>query len=142
MRKIKVLLICVIVLTTFNIKAYSGDLEATIIDSILNENILPQNRDAVTYRLFPTENMWTFIKLNTRNGQMWQVQFDVGGDNRHETYLSLKPLVSKEKEVDGRFMLYSTQNIYTFILLDQLDGKMWQVQWSLEFDERLIIPIE
>ncbi|MFO8068455.1 MAG: hypothetical protein R6U02_00425 [Alkalibacterium sp.] len=73
---------------------------------------------------------------------MWQVQYDVGGDNRFETYLNFVPLVPKEKEENGRFMLYSTQNIYTFILLDQIDGKMWQVQWSIESEERLIIPIE
>jgi hypothetical protein len=31
-----------------------------------------QNCESVAYRLFPTGNMWFFIKLNTRNGQMWQ----------------------------------------------------------------------
>ena len=25
----------------------------------------------VIYKLFPTQNYWTFIKLNTRNGRMW-----------------------------------------------------------------------
>lgn len=30
----------------------------------------------IVYKLFPTQNMFTFIKLNTRNGQMWQVQWD------------------------------------------------------------------
>lgn len=30
----------------------------------------------------------------------------------------------------GRFTLYPTQNVFTFILLDQIDGRMWQVQWS------------
>jgi hypothetical protein len=30
---------------------------------------------SVVYRLFATQNMYTFIKLNTRNGQMWQVQW-------------------------------------------------------------------
>jgi len=142
MRKFIISLICVLVVSTTNTNAYSNKLEGTTIDSRLNENVSAQNQDAVIYRLFPTQNMWTFIKLNTRNGQMWQVQFDVEGDNRLETFLNIASLVSKEKEVNGRFMLYSTQNIYTFILLDQLDGKMWQVQWSIEFKERLIIPIE
>lgn len=96
----------------------------------------------VNYRLFPTQNNWTFIKLNTRNGQMWQVQFDVEGDNRFETYLSILPLVDKEKEVDDRFTLYPTQNIWTFILIDQHDGRTWQVQWSMEPEYRGIFPIE
>ena len=73
---------------------------------------------------------------------MWQVQFDVEGDDRFEVYLNLVPLVSKDKEVNGRFTLYSTQNVYTFILLDQLDGKMWQVQWSMEAKYRFIVPIK
>lgn len=96
---------------------------------------------AVSYRLFPTENMWTFIKLNTRNGLMWQVQFDVQGDNRFETYLNLLPLVTTENETNDRFTLYPTQNMYTFILLDQLDGKTWQVQWSTKPENRGVIPI-
>ncbi|MFO7851904.1 MAG: hypothetical protein R6X28_05525 [Bacteroidales bacterium] len=141
MRKFIILLIFIFVVSSTYTRANSQNLEGTTIDSTLNESGLTQITN-VGYRLFPTENMWTFIKLNTRNGQMWQVQYDVGGDNRFETYLNFVPLVPKEKEENGRFMLYSTQNIYTFILLDQIDGKMWQVQWSIESEERLIIPIE
>src|SRR6056297_1466175 len=92
-----------------------------------SENKIQKYHDIAVYKLFPTQNMWTFIKLNTRNGKMSQVQFDVQGDNRLETFLNIKPLVTKEKEVNGRFTLYSTENIYTFILLDQIDGKTWQV---------------
>ncbi|MDR0660360.1 MAG: hypothetical protein LBG19_06065 [Prevotellaceae bacterium] len=73
---------------------------------------------------------------------MRQVQFDVEDNNRFETYLGLKPLVAKDKEVNGRFTLYPTQNIYSFILLDQLDGRTWQVQWSIESKNRIVIPIE
>ena len=100
-------------------------------------NLLP-----VTYQLFPTQNRWTFLKLNTRNGTIWQVQFDIEGDNRFETHLNLIPLVEKEKETDNRFTLYPTQNIWTFILFDQIDGKSWQVQWNQEPENRGIWPIE
>jgi hypothetical protein len=100
--------------------------------------VLPDND--IVYRLFPTRNMWTFIKLNTRNGQMWQVQYDTG-ENQFEVPLSLTTRVSKEDEKNGRFFLYPTQNIYNFILLDQLDGRVWQVQWSTELKERMVIPI-
>lgn len=102
----------------------------------------PQNNTAVIYRLFPTQNMWTFIKLDTRNGQMWQVQYDIKENNRFETSLNSEPQVTKEKEVIDRFTLYPTQNIYNFILLDQIDGRVWQVQWSIDAKKRLIIPIE
>ncbi|BBL02419.1 hypothetical protein A3BBH6_26550 [Alistipes onderdonkii subsp. vulgaris] len=108
---------------------------------IIQNSSAPEDHIAV-YKLFPTQNMWTFIKLNTRNGQMWQVQYDINGDNRGEYFLSILPLVSKEKEINGRFTLYPTQNIYNFILLDQIDGKMWQAQWSTKIENRGIIPIE
>lgn len=73
---------------------------------------------------------------------MWQVQFDVKESNRFTIDLNSEPLVSKEREVNNRFTLHSTQNIYTFILLDQVDGKTWQVQWSTEAKNRGIIPID
>lgn len=112
------------------------------VDRKQNDNTSSQNTNAVTYRLFPTQNMWTFIKLDTRNRQMWQVQFSMKSDSRFVTNLSSEALVSKDKEANDRFTLYSTQNMYTFILLDQLDGKTWQVQWSTDPATRGIMPIE
>ena len=95
-----------------------------------------------TYQLFPTQNMWTFIKLNTRDGRMWQVQYDIKGSERFEVNLNTAPFATKEEERDGRFTLYPTQNMWTFILLDQIDGRMWQVQWSMKEDSRFVIQIE
>ena len=96
---------------------------------------------SVTFRLFSTRNMYTFIKLDTRNGKMWQVQWsNKGREYRFESTLSDISQVNKDEEKNGRFFLYPTANIYTFILLDQIDGRTWQVQWGKE-DERLLIPI-
>jgi hypothetical protein len=103
---------------------------------------LPKTENVAVYQLFPTTNMWTFIKLNTRNGQMWQIQYDVQGDNRGEVSLSSISLVLKTDEINGRFTLYPTQNMWTFILLDQIGGQMWQVQWSTDATKRGIIPIQ
>jgi len=94
----------------------------------------------VVYRLFSTRNIYTFIKLNTRNGQMCQVQWDTKS-NQFETPISLTTRISKEDETNGRFFLYPTTNIYNFILLDQIDGRVWQVQWSTEVKDRMVIPI-
>ena len=97
--------------------------------------------NAVAYRLFPTQNMWTFIKLNTRNGKMWQVQYDTKANNRHETYLNFESLVTTENEGNDRFTLYPTQNIYTFIILINLlekHGKFnGQWKWRKELLFRL-----
>ena len=95
---------------------------------------------SVVYRLFSTKNMYTFIKLNTRNGQMWQVQWGTETKYRFESILSEIPRVNKNDEKNGRFFLYPTTNIYNFILLDQIDGRAWQVQWGKE-GERMVMPI-
>ena len=89
----------------------------------------------------PTTNMWTFIKLDTRNGRMWQVQYDIQGEDRMEVVLNENYLAGNDCAGNGRFTLYSTKNMYTFILLDQHDGRMWQVQWAIDVDQRLVIPI-
>lgn len=94
------------------------------------------------YQLFPTQNYWTFIKLNTRNGKMWQVHFSVKDDgSKGELVLNSLPLVDKEDEVNGRFTLYPTENMYNFLLLDQIDGTVVQVQWSLDEKNRGIVSV-
>jgi hypothetical protein len=95
------------------------------------------------YQLFSTQNNWTFIKLDTRNGKMWQVQFGVDGENsRGERILNSIGLVSEENEVKGRFTIYPTQNFYNFLLLDQIDGDVYQVQWSTNEDYRAVVRIK
>ena len=103
------------------------------------QNERKQNETQATYRLFPTQNMWTFIKLNTRTGQMWQVQYSMESEKRFATNLNSEALVDKDKEANDRFTLYPTQNMYAFILLDQVDGRIWQIQWSLEESKRGIV---
>ncbi len=95
---------------------------------------------AVVYRLFATKNTYNFIKLNTRNGQMWQVQWSLE-DNQFETILSDISRVTKEEEKNGRFFLYPTINNYNFILLDQIDGRAWQGQWNFDPEKRMVVRI-
>lgn len=118
----------------------------TMISYAQNTSEIPSQNistdDGVAYRLFSTKNMYTFIKLDTRNGRMWQVQWSTKGrDYRFQTTLSDINLVNKEEEQNGRFFLYPTTNIYNFVLLDQIDGRAWQVQWSLDAEGRMLIRI-
>lgn len=100
------------------------------------QNISTDN--SVIFRLFSTLNIYTYIKLDTRNGQMWQVQWSTkGSEYRFETILSEISLVEKGEGRTGRFFLYPTTNIYNFILLDQIDGRAWQVQWGKEGERGL-----
>ena len=105
---------------------------------IPNQNISTDSD--VVYRLFATDNSYNFIKLNTRNGQMWQVQWSLK-DNQFETTLSDISRVTKDEEKNGRFFLYPTTNSYNFILLDQIDGRAWQVQWNFEAEKRMVVRI-
>ena len=104
---------------------------------------LVQVSDIERYKLFPTQNLWTFIKLDTQTGQMWQLQYSVNDKSERLEYdLNPYPLITdKQEKVNGRFELYPTQNIYNFILLDQIDGKTWQVQWAIEEGNRVVLPI-
>ena len=87
--------------------------------------------------------MWTFIKLDTQTGKMWLIQFSVDSEvSRFQYDLNPFPLAISADQINGRFELYSTQNIYNFILLDRIDGRTWQVQWSFDADKRFIVPID
>lgn len=92
------------------------------------------------YKLFPTTNMWIFLKLDTSNGLVRMVQYSMEDKNRLEAPINYLPLASGDDAIPGRFNLYATQNMWTFILLDEVDGRTWQVQWSLDGKEG-IVPI-
>lgn len=96
-----------------------------------------QNPDA-PYRLFNTQNIYTFLKLDTRAGRIWQVQW---GDKDHTFIEPVNPRALVSDGKPGRFTLYPTSNIYTFILLDQETGDAWHVQWGKPAD-RFIVHID
>lgn len=99
-------------------------------------------KENVRYKMFPTENIWTFLKLDTMSGKIWQVQYSINEGYRGEVELNDKALVNGDDAENGRFTLYPTKNMYNFILLDQINGKMWQVQWSIDEENRMIIPMQ
>ena len=110
-----------------------------------NKQITPAKQEIkenVRYKMFPTDNIWTFLKLDTRSGKIWQVQYSINDNYRGEIELSNKALIAGDKAENGRFTLYPTNNMFNFILLDQIDGKMWQVQWSTEEENRVLIPMQ
>ena len=106
---------------------------------------LVQTYTVERYKLFPTQNMWTFIMLDTYTGKNWQVQFSVKG----EDYMFAVPInryslafPAEDSKWTGRFQMFATQNMWTFILLDSYNGKLWQVQYSSQdLDNLMCIPI-
>ncbi len=112
-------------------------------DSLLFEQLIvfqDQLREPI-YKLYPTQNMYTFLELNTMTGQIWIVQWSTSG-NRMKYVLDIEERIfSWDEKIAGRFELYPTENMYNFVLLDNIKGYCWQVQWSFDQDKRLVIMI-
>jgi len=100
----------------------------------------PTQSPTVQYRLFRTNNMWTFIKLDTVTGKMWQLHYSLE-DLGVTVVLNEQDLTGGKQKTPGRFTLYPTSNMWTFILVDQIEGSTWQVQWSMDKSKRFILPI-
>lgn len=104
-------------------------------------NVIPEpaQRTDAPFRLFRTSNVYTFLKLDTRIGQVWQVQWNGEPRERSVFPINVTPLTDGGKP--GRFTLYPSSNIFTFILLDQEDGRQWQVQWGTQSSQRFVEEI-
>lgn len=64
--------------------------------------------DKVNFRLFQTNNRWTFLKLDTRNGKITHVQYSTEGDDKLMEYsLNSIPLADGDDAKPGRFFLYT-----------------------------------
>ena len=92
------------------------------------------------YRLFNTTNVNTLIALETSTGKLYQIHPGIG-ENAAQGILVLneEDLTPEGSESESnRFTLYPTPNIFSFILVDQLIGRFWRVQWNYEKDKRFI----
>ena len=94
-------------------KNNEGKLEA--IEKQVNKFALNSTNVEPIYKIYPTRNMWNFLKLDTRNGKISIVQFSVEDNEKQFEYdLSNKALC--DNNAPGRFMLQPTENIYNFIM--------------------------
>lgn len=100
---------------------------------------VPESDLAYPFRLFPTKHIWTFILLDTTNGQAWQVEYTLNGPG-YKFPINLRSFLPEgQKPKNGRFTLYPTHNMYNFMLLDREEATVWQLQWSLKPENRGII---
>lgn len=94
------------------------------------------------YKLYPTENNWIFLRLNTRTGQIWMVQYSIDDSPRMIADLDISIKTSTlDNQICGRYILQPTKNMYNFIMLDQINGRCWQVQWSIDPENRGVLRI-
>lgn len=84
------------------------------------------------YKLYPTENIYNFLMLDTESGQIWQIQWTIDGENEGVVTINNRDFGI------GSFELYPTKNMYTFIMLDKSTGRKWHVQWGMNIENRFI----
>lgn len=106
-------------------------------------NVLKDIKEQISYsiprfKLYKTENLYNLILLDTATGRLWQVQYGMNNNSTRMTVpIDTYSLVWRESEIrPGRFELYPTNNMYTFIMVDNEFGTTYQVQWSTSPESR------
>ncbi len=89
------------------------------------------------YKLYPTENIYTFLKLDTATGRIEQLQWSLDNDKEFTVTINNEDLSFIFPE-NGTFELYPTKNMYQFLLLDKVRGRQWHVQWGMSDKKRWI----
>ena len=131
----KKLLLALLVLVSISVNAQTTIKENDLVRISNYQSPVPSK-----YRLYPTSNRFNFLRLNTSTGFIDIVQYSTSQAENTMIYgLSQFSLVS-DGPVD-RFTIYPTFNIWTFILLDQLEGHSYQVQWSTDPEKRFVSKI-
>lgn len=81
--------------------------------------------NAQTFKLYQTDNIHNQLKLNTKTGEVIQVQTDGQTFVVHDS-------ITPRNDKPNRYELFKTKNMWTYILLDKFSGKLWQCQFSVE----------
>lgn len=91
--------------------------------------------NAQVYKMYATQNIHNQLRLNTATGTVQQIQDD--GQK-----WTIVPAIEKKSTRQKRFQLFETKNMWTFILLDSFNGRLWQVQYSVNGPEYMMyVPI-
>lgn len=91
------------------------------------------------FKLYPTDNIYTLLKLDTATGKIDQLQWSLDSDNEGTIPINSDDL--SYNSGSGTFELYPTKNMYQFILLDKVTGRQWHVQWGMDLSKRWIRAI-
>ena len=78
------------------------------------------------YKLYQTDNIYTFLQLDTKTGMIEQVQWSLDSDNEGSVSINIEDLTYGLGCGSGSFELYPTKNMYQYLLLDKTTGRKWQ----------------
>ena len=155
MKKLITILVACLCCSVFGAKAQSNmpdgsilkDILKTVVDSPTDDPMTMEYMDAIynqmvaanpRFKMYQTKHDYILLKLDTATGQVWMVQFGMGdkSSRRQVVVDDTSPLDGTEPEINGRFELYPTNNMYNFILIDNFVGTTYQVQWHTESNKR------
>ena len=126
-------------------KAQSESAQTFLNDSIsvytayLVDNLVTLEKEhtlSERYKIYPTENLYILIKLDTQTGKLDLIQWSLKSKDEFNVTLNASDL-SVYTNLNS-FELYATKNMYQFILLDKATGRNWHVQWGTKDSERWI----
>lgn len=111
--------------------------EDSLMKANISEILFLLKKQTPRFKMYPTENINILLKLDTATGEVWMVQRRV--NNTSGAVIPIRSgLIFMPKGDFGRYELYPTGNMYTFIMIDTLLGYTFQVQWSTESKYRFI----
>lgn len=148
MKRILIIMLLILPMVVFAEKKQKVDSIQIVRDSIMLAEIqlLEQIETDLSwknrYKMYQTENMHNLLHLDTKTGRIKQIQWTLDAENERTFNVNNEDLSSDSRYGPGVFELYPTKNMYQFILLNKVNGKMWHVQWGLEDEHRWIRRIK
>ena len=100
---------------------------------LVHEASTPESDIVYRYWLYPTQNMWTFILLDTFCGKLWQCQFSVEGSK----YIFSIPINNEYLSYTNKskFSVSPMTSMYQFYLNNEETGEQYQFQWTTKSDD-------
>ena len=95
------------------------------------------------------ETIETITENWNQSMEFWEEEYNSKPDSivsatdkaYYKPYNLEKTIKSSYVAQNGRFKLYPTGNMYNFIMVDVIEGRTWQIQWSVKEDKRLVFRI-
>ena len=94
------------------------------------------------YKLYQTEDMNTLLELDTKTGVVKQIHWSLKADEEKIYFINANDLSEENNIGPGVFELYTTKNMYQFILINKVTGYKWHIQWGDDKDHRWIRKIK
>ena len=75
------------------------------------------------YKLYPTDNLYTLLELDSKIGRIKQVQWSLDSDSEGTFTINNDDLSYGMGYGSDSFELYPTKNMYQFILIDKTEAE-------------------